>query len=78
MVKFPVIRGMCLFLMKNGADPGFVIAGYHRTIAKQFTQRSGHQQTDRIDWKELNNLQRTIVDSVWKLPSIGSPTVFFA
>ena len=31
-----------------------------------------------LDWKELHNLQRNIVDSVWKLPSIGSPTVFFA
>ena len=45
--------------MKNGADPGFVIAGYHRTIAKQFTQRSGHQQTDRIDWKETRKLLET-------------------
>ena len=59
MVKSPVISGMCLFLMKNGADPGFVIAGYHRTIAKQFTQRSGHQQTDRIDWKETRKLLET-------------------
>ena len=31
-----------------------------------------------LDWRELHNLQRNIVDSVWKLPSIGSPTVFFA
>ena len=45
--------------MKNGADPGFVIAGYHRTIAKQFTQRSGHQQTDRIDWQETRKLLET-------------------
>ena len=43
----------------NGADPGFVIAGYHRTIAKQFTQRSGHHQTDRIDWKETRKLLET-------------------
>ena len=35
-------------------------------------------ETQMLDWKELHNLQRTIVDSVWKLPSIGSPTVFFA
>ena len=59
MVKFPVTSGMCSFLMKNGADPGFVIAGYHRTIAKQFTQRSGHQQTDRIDWQETRKLLET-------------------
>lgn len=35
-------------------------------------------ETQMLDWKELHNLQRAIVDSVWKLPSIGSPTVFFA
>ena len=35
-------------------------------------------ESQELDWKELHNLQRTIVDSVWKLPSIGSPTVFFA
>ena len=31
-----------------------------------------------LDWKELNKLQRTIVDSVWKLSINGSPPVFFA
>ena len=35
-------------------------------------------ETQMLDWKELHSLQRTIVDSVWKLPSIGSPPVFFA
>ena len=59
MVKFLATSGMCSFLMKIGADPGFVIAGYHRTIAKQFTQRSGHHQTDRIDWKETRKLLET-------------------
>ena len=45
--------------MKIGGDPGFVTAGYHRIIAKQFTQRSGHHQTDRIDWKETRKLLET-------------------
>ena len=59
MEKFLALSGMCLFSRKNGDDPGFVIAGYHRTIAKQFTQRSGHHQTDRIDWKETRKLLET-------------------
>ena len=35
-------------------------------------------ETNVVDWKELHKLQRTIADSVWKLPINGSPTVFFA
>ena len=59
MVKSRVIRGMPSFLMKIENDPRSVTDGYHRIIAKQFTQRSGHHQTDRIDWKETRKLLQT-------------------
>ena len=49
----------CSSLTKIGLDPWFVTAGYHRTIAKQFTQRSGHHQTDHIDWKETRKILET-------------------
>ena len=45
--------------MKIEGNPRSVTDGYHRTIAKQFTQRSGHHQTDRIDWKETRKLLQT-------------------
>ena len=59
MERFHVTKGMPSSLMKIGSDPRFMIAGYHRIIAKQFTQRSGHHQTDRIDWKETRKLLET-------------------
>ena len=54
-VKFHAIRGMPSSLMKIES----VTDGYHRTIARQFTQRSGHHPTDRIDWKETRKLLQT-------------------
>ena len=56
MVRFLAIRGMRTSLMKIEGNLRPVTDGYHRTIAKQFTQRSGQHQTDRIDWKETRKL----------------------
>ena len=59
MVRFREIRGMLTFSMKIEGNLRSITDGYHRTIARQFTQRSGHHQTDRIDWKETRQLLQT-------------------
>ena len=48
MAKFPAPSETCSSLMKTSLNPWFVTVGYHRTIAKQFTQRSGHHQKERF------------------------------